>query len=64
MEKQWDPTFLGKAFSLKEGQISNPFKTKFGYHILQLESRTGDDATVRHILIISSSNADRSNSCI
>jgi len=51
-EKQWDPLFLAKAFSLKEGQISNPFKTKFGYHILQLVSRTGDDAVVRHILKI------------
>ncbi|HMG83115.1 MAG TPA: peptidylprolyl isomerase [Ferruginibacter sp.] len=51
-EKQWDPTFLAKAFSLKEGQISSPFKTKFGYHILQLVSRTGDDAVVRHILKI------------
>jgi peptidyl-prolyl cis-trans isomerase SurA len=49
-EKQWDPTFLAKAFSLKEGQISNPFKSKFGYHIIQLVSRTGDDAIVRHIL--------------
>jgi peptidyl-prolyl cis-trans isomerase SurA len=49
-EKQWDPVFLAKAFSLKEGQISNPFKTRFGYHIIQLESRTGDDAVVRHIL--------------
>jgi peptidyl-prolyl cis-trans isomerase SurA len=51
-EKQWDPTFLAKAFSLKEGQISNPFKSKFGYHIIQLVSRTGDDAVVRHILKI------------
>jgi peptidyl-prolyl cis-trans isomerase SurA len=51
-EKQWDPTFLAKAFSLKEGQISNPFKTKFGYHIIQMESRNGDDALIRHILLI------------
>jgi peptidyl-prolyl cis-trans isomerase SurA len=51
-EKQWDATFLSKAFSLKEGQISNPFKTKFGYHIVQMETRNGDDATIRHILII------------
>ena len=49
-EKQWDPTFLAKAFSLKEGQISNPFKSRFGYHIIQLVSRNGDDAVVRHIL--------------
>jgi peptidyl-prolyl cis-trans isomerase SurA len=51
-EKQWDATFLAKAFSLKEGQISNPFKTKFGYHIIQMETRNGDDATIRHILLI------------
>lgn len=51
-EKQWDPTFLAKAFSLKEGQVSNPFKSKFGYHIIQMISRAGDDAIVRHILKI------------
>lgn len=49
-EKQWDPLFLSKAFSLKDGQISNVFKTKFGYHIIQMVSRRGDDATIRHIL--------------
>lgn len=51
-EKQWDPAFLSKAFSLKEGQISAPFKSKFGYHIIQMISRAGDDAVVRHILKI------------
>ena len=51
-EKQWDPIFLAKAFSLKEGQISNVFKTKFGYHIIQMVSRAGDDASIRHILKI------------
>ena len=51
-EKQWDPTFLAKAFSLKEGQISNPFKSKFGYHIIQMVNRAGDDAVIRHILKI------------
>ena len=50
--KELDPTWLNKAFSLKEGQISNPFKTKFGYHIIQLVNRAGDEATVRHILLI------------
>ncbi len=51
-EKQWDPIFLAKAFSLKDGQISNVFKTKAGYHIIQMISRNGDDAEVRHILKI------------
>ena len=50
--KELDPVWLGKAFTLKPGQISNPFKTKFGYHIMQLVSRAGDDASVRHILLI------------
>jgi peptidyl-prolyl cis-trans isomerase SurA len=49
-QKDLDPMWLSKAFTLKEGQISNPFKTKFGYHIIQLVSRAGDDAVVRHIL--------------
>lgn len=51
-EKSWDPIFLAKAFTLKDGQISNPFKGKFGYHIIQMVSRRGDDATIRHILKI------------
>ena len=51
-EKQWDPIFLAKAFSLKDGQISNVFKGKFGYHIIQMVSRNGDDAVIRHILKI------------
>ncbi|MEO8763784.1 MAG: peptidylprolyl isomerase [Ginsengibacter sp.] len=51
-EKQWDPIFLAKAFSLKDGQVSSVFKTKFGYHIIQMISRNGDDAEIRHILKI------------
>ena len=47
-----DPTWIQKAFSLKEGQVSSPFRTRFGYHIVQLVSRAGDDAVVRHILKI------------
>jgi peptidyl-prolyl cis-trans isomerase SurA len=49
-QKDLDPVWLSKAFSLKPGQVSNPFKTRFGYHIIQLVSRMGDDAVVRHIL--------------
>lgn len=50
--KELDPVWLGKAFTLKPGQVSNPFKTRFGYHIMQLISRSGDDASVRHLLLI------------
>jgi peptidyl-prolyl cis-trans isomerase SurA len=51
-DKFWDPTFLSTCFKIKEGQISNVIKSKFGYHIIQLVSRSGDDAVVRHILKI------------
>lgn len=51
-QKDMDPVWMSKAFTLKEGQVSNPFKTRFGYHIIQLVSRSGDDAVVRHILKI------------
>lgn len=51
-EKVMDPVFVQAAFRLKEGQVSPVIKTKFGYHIIQMVSRSGDDATVRHILKI------------
>jgi peptidyl-prolyl cis-trans isomerase SurA len=51
-DKIWDPTFLAAAFKLKEGQISPVIKSKFGLHIIQLVTRSGDEAIVRHILKI------------
>ncbi|HEY8970946.1 MAG TPA: peptidylprolyl isomerase, partial [Puia sp.] len=50
--KMWDPVFFSTAFRLKEGQISPVIKSKFGYHIIQMVSRNGDEAIVRHILRI------------
>lgn len=51
-EKTWDPVFLSTSFRLKEGEISPPVKSKFGFHIIQVVQRNGDDAIVRHILRI------------
>jgi peptidyl-prolyl cis-trans isomerase SurA len=47
-DKQWDPNFKNGAFRLKEGQISPIIKSKFGYHIIQMVSRNGDDAAVSY----------------
>jgi peptidyl-prolyl cis-trans isomerase SurA len=51
-DKSWDPAFISAAFKLKEGEISPVIKSKFGLHIIQMVSRAGDDAVVRHILLI------------
>lgn len=51
-DKFWDPAFISAAFKLKEGQVSPVVKSKFGLHIIQMVSRSGDDAVIRHILKI------------
>ena len=39
------------AFSLSEGEISDPFETEAGYHIIFLEKIRGQEYDVRHILL-------------
>ncbi len=51
-EKSWDPVFLSTAFRMKEGEISSPVKSKFGYHLVQMVQRNGDEAIVQHILMV------------
>lgn len=46
------PQFEATAFSLKVGEISEIIETTYGYHILVLLDRKGDDYTCRHILIM------------
>ena len=43
--------FRDVAFNLQEGEISEPFKTDFGYHIIYLEKIRGQEYDVRHILL-------------
>ena len=39
------------AFKLKKGEISEPFESVFGIHIMQLLDRRGNEYNSRHILI-------------
>jgi len=45
------PAYEAVAFRLKEGEISQPFESPFGFHILQLIDRRGNEYNSRHILI-------------
>jgi peptidyl-prolyl cis-trans isomerase SurA len=45
------PEFEAMAFKLKKEEISPVFETEYGFHILQLMDRKGEEYTARHILI-------------
>ena len=45
------PAYEAMAFKLKQGEISQPFESSFGFHIMQLQGRRGNEYTSRHILM-------------
>ncbi|MET2984059.1 peptidylprolyl isomerase [Aureibaculum conchae] len=50
-ESQMVTEFKEAGFSMDEGEISDPFISDFGYHILQVEKIKGKQRDVRHLLM-------------
>ena len=45
------PEFEAVAYRLQEGEISNIVETKYGFHLIQMIARRGEQINVRHILL-------------
>lgn len=48
---QFVKEFEAVAFNMQKGQVSDPFKTEYGFHIVQLIEKRGEELDLRHILI-------------
>jgi peptidyl-prolyl cis-trans isomerase SurA len=48
---QFVKEFEAVAFNLQADEVSEPFETEYGYHIVQLIQKRGEELDLRHILI-------------
>jgi peptidyl-prolyl cis-trans isomerase SurA len=52
------PQFEAMGFKLRKGEISQPFESPFGIHIMQLIDRRGNEYNSRHILLLGNPSVD------
>jgi peptidyl-prolyl cis-trans isomerase SurA len=51
-DSRYDSRFVSSAFKLQPGEISPVFRSSFGYHIIEMMERNGDDAKIRYFVLI------------
>ena len=49
---RFDKNLRDVAYRLREGEISDPFRSQFGWHIVKVERIRGQEVDIRHILLI------------
>ena len=52
------PEFASIAFTIKPGEVSEIVETDFGFHLIQLIEKRGEQVNVRHILLVPKVNPE------
>ena len=50
-EDRMVPEFSAAAFTAAKGDITEPVRTSFGYHIIEVQDKAADSVKARHILV-------------
>ena len=49
--ERWPEEFSDAAFSAAVGELTEPVKTSFGYHLIEVQEQDDDSVQARHILV-------------
>ncbi len=50
-EERMVPGFSEAAFAAAKGDITEPVRTSFGYHLIEIQDKAGDSVQARHVLV-------------